>query len=127
MKTTPKAQAVSGEVRAQESTALLTGPLKVVKQEEQTPGQLLAERIKRIADLNKKSAQLYMLRENLQALESFNVESDKVSDCVKIDDGNGNTWRTTNSFLVKRIQSVMVEEFNTKIDELNKEILSAII
>lgn len=124
---TKKAQDVSGEVRAQDKTAVLTAPLTVVKQVEQTPGELLAERIKRIAELNRKSAHLFKLRENLQELESFNVESDKVTDCVKMEDGNGNMWRTTNSFLVKRIQSVMVEEFNTKINELNTEILTAII
>jgi hypothetical protein len=87
--------------------------------------ETIQKRMQKIAELNRKTTQLFKLRENQRDLEAFNVEGDKIYDCVKITDADGKDWRTSNSFLLKRIVDVMLEEFNQKTTQIEVEILSA--
>jgi hypothetical protein len=89
--------------------------------------ETIQKRMQKIAELNRKTTQLFKLRENQRDLEAFNTEGDKIFDCVKITDAEGKDWRTSNSFLLKRIVDVMLEEFNQKTTQIEVEILSASI
>lgn len=122
--TAKKAQSVSGEVHAPEKKPIIGQVVKIDARMQIPPIQ---SRIQKIAELSKKTVQLHKLKENLQDLEGFTFESDKVFECVRLSDNDGREWKTSNSFLLKKLVDSMVEEFRKKADEIESEILEASI
>lgn len=119
MKTTSKAAAPTKSVSEKPTNGA------VVKLDHAKQAQDMKSRIERINVLSRKTNQLFRLRESMHDLAAFKIDAAEVIDSVVLRDSEGNTWRTSNQFIVGKIQETVVAEFERKSAELETEILSA--
>lgn len=122
MNTSKKATTTAGAGAAQPTPNGAIMKLDVAKQ-----AQDMKARIERINDLARKTSYLFRVRESLHDLQSFTIESGDSVDGVVLRDSEGRTWRSANSFLIKKVVSTLIEEFERKNTELEMEIVSATI
>ena len=87
----------------------------------------VTERVNKVADLQKLSNQRHTLKETQSNLNAFNLGSDKLRDCLEIEDSDGNTFKTSNSQAIAKVIDVLKSEVSLKIAEVETQILSAAI
>lgn len=72
--------------------------------------------------LNKCFQQLNSLDEAAKTLDSFNFGTSKIKDTLEISDGRGNSFETSNLFLIEKVVSTLKNSIAEKTTEIENEV-----
>lgn len=96
--------------------------LEVVK-----PKPELAERISRIAELQRLITQRQNVQDFKDSLKQFKIDSEDESVQLSFVDSDRNRVETRNPFLIEKVQSCLLAAMNEKLKELDSKLLIASI
>jgi hypothetical protein len=124
------ATAEKSEGNAEEKNTSLTVVPKVEEAVTQNPPEFktalsLSDRLKAMNQVNQKVENLRKMKEHRDNLESWEASSDGMKERLTISDGSGTEFKFSNGLIIGKVKALLMVEMNSKISEIENEILLA--
>jgi hypothetical protein len=126
---TKKANVATSE-KSENNTENKNTSLQVVKKEteQNTPPEFknalsLSDRLKAMNQVNQKIEKLRVMKEHRDNLEGWEASTDGMKERLTISDGSGTDFRFSNGEIISKVKALLNTEMNTKISEIENEIL----
>jgi hypothetical protein len=89
------------------------------------PALSLSDRLKAMNQVNQKVENLRKMKEHRDSLENWEASTDGMKEKLTISDGSGTDFRFSNGEIITKVKALLNLEMNTKISEIENEILLA--
>lgn len=86
---------------------------------------VLSDRLKAVNQVNQKIEKLRVMKEHRDNLEGWEASNDGMKERLTISDGNGTDFRFSNGEIITKVKALLMAEMNSKISEIENEILLA--
>lgn len=83
----------------------------------------LSDRLKAMNQANQKVENLRKMKEHRDNLEAWEASSDGMKERLTISDGSGTEFKFSNGLIIGKVKALLMQEMNSKISEIENEVL----